>query len=66
MSTMTARRMCKTCGQHRMFRKEKQNNVLHLILSVVTVGVWLPVWLLIAIAGAFTPYRCTVCGESKL
>ena len=25
------------------------NNVLHLILSVLTVGIWLPVWLLVAI-----------------
>ena len=25
------------------------NNVLHLILSVLTVGIWMPVWLLVAI-----------------
>jgi len=66
MGKITTRRHCKTCGQKRLFEKEKQNNLLHLILSLVTVGIWLPVWILIAVLGAFKPYRCTVCGESKL
>ncbi len=66
MSTITTRRHCKTCDQKRLFEKEKQNNVLHLILSVITIGMWLPVWILIAVLGAFKPFRCTVCGEGKL
>jgi hypothetical protein len=65
MSKITTRKTCKTCGQKRMFEKEKQNNTLHLILTLLTLGCWLPVWFLIAIAGAFKPYRCTVCGEAR-
>ena len=27
------------------------NHVLHLLLSLVTVGLWIPVWIILAIAG---------------
>ena len=29
----------------------RTNNTLHLILSIVTVGLWIPVWILLAILG---------------
>lgn len=62
----TIRRNCKTCGQLRLFEKKGANHVLHLLLSVVTVGIWIPVWILIVILSAFRPHRCPVCGEAKL
>ena len=34
---------------------------LHLLLSVVTAGAWIPVWLLMSV-GTSDP-RCTVCGR---
>ena len=30
--------------------KPKTNHVLHLLLSVFTLGLWLPVWLIIAVS----------------
>lgn len=30
-------------------RGKKPNHILHLLLTVFTVGLWLPVWLLVAI-----------------
>jgi hypothetical protein len=53
VSKETTRRKCRTCGQRRLFEREKQNNVLHLLLTLITFG-------------AVKPYRCTVCGESRL
>ena len=35
-------------GQVVMGRGRRPNHILHLLLSVVTVGLWLPVWLLVA------------------
>jgi hypothetical protein len=32
--------------------KHKTNHILHLILSVITVGLWLPVWVLVAISNS--------------
>jgi hypothetical protein len=56
------------CPEERsMVLAERQtpNHVLHLLLSVVTAGFWLPVWLLAAIWAA-GPYRCPRCGEKTL
>lgn len=30
---------------------KRPNHILHLLLSVVTLGLWIPVWIIIAIAG---------------
>lgn len=30
-------------------RGKRPNHVLHLLLSVVTVGLWLPVWIILAV-----------------
>jgi len=67
MATSTIRRNCKTCGQQRPFTKEKVNHVLHLILSVCTVGLWAGiVWLPLMILNMFKSWRCTFCGEGKI
>lgn len=36
------------------------NHILHLLLSLVTVGLWIPVWILLTIFSG--PYRCPSCG----
>jgi hypothetical protein len=45
-----------------MAQKNTPNHVLHLILSLVTFGLWLPIWLLIS-AGGLGGWRCTQCGH---
>jgi hypothetical protein len=30
--------------------KHRTNHVLHLIISIVTVGLWIPVWIIVAIS----------------
>lgn len=34
------------------YSKKKTNHVLHLLLSIVTVGVWIPVWIVIAVVNS--------------
>lgn len=34
------------------YSKKKTNHVLHLLLSLVTLGVWIPVWIGIAIVNS--------------
>ena len=34
-----------------MVARKPVNHILHLLLSVVTLGLWLPVWLLVGIFG---------------
>ena len=44
-----------------MHLKDATNHILHLLLSVVTGGVWLVVWLLIWLKPKRS--QCTVCGK---
>lgn len=53
---------CPTCDKPRTATKEKINHILHLILSVITVGVWIPVWLLLLLFNFGKSFRCTSCG----
>ena len=66
MSTLQITAECSYCRMKRLFSKAGPSHILHLILSLVTVGVWLPVWLICVVMNAFQPYRCTVCGKAKL
>lgn len=53
---------CPTCGQQRMFTKPGMSHLLHLILSVLTLGIWLIVWLILAMGHSTKKPRCTNCG----
>ena len=44
-----------------MHVQEKPNHVLHLLLSVFTIGIWLPVWALVGFSRERP--RCAVCGR---
>ena len=61
------RRFCKDCNQHRLFEKQTPNHILHLILSVITAGLWLLfIWIPKIILSFFKPYRCKECGKGSL
>lgn len=53
---------CHTCGQQRMFQREGINHVLHLFLTVFTLGAWSIVWLVLAVVRHNKRPRCTSCG----
>jgi hypothetical protein len=53
---------CNVCQQQRMMTKPKINHVLHLILTVITIGLWGLVWLTLAIINMDKSYRCSQCG----
>jgi len=33
-----------------MSQKKKTSHVLHLLVSLITMGLWIPIWLLVAIS----------------
>ena len=54
--------LCPTCREQRLLRQPRPNHVLHLILSVLTAGLWLIVWLILVARSSGASARCTVCG----
>jgi len=56
--------MCEACNKQVMVRRKGTNHILHLILSVLTAGIWIIVWILASIK--FGGWRCTQCGSTKI
>ena len=60
MSNQKTQMYCNTCKAHRLVERKGTNHILHLLLSLLTGGIWLIIWLLSAIKVG--GWRCTVCG----
>lgn len=45
--------------------RQTPNHILHLLLSVITAGFWIPIWILVALLGSGA-YRCPRCGAKTL
>jgi hypothetical protein len=62
MATVQRMSWCRTCDRKTLHIQQKESNLFHLILTLVTGGLWLVVWI-------FAPMRsgsaqCTSCGET--
>lgn len=55
---------CGTCRRQVLARRHGPNHVLHLLLSVVTAGLWLIPWFLLATTTRASTYVCPSCGNS--
>lgn len=51
---------CRTCGKPTLHLIERPNHILHLLLSVLLLGLWLIVWFLVTLGEKKA--ACTVCG----
>jgi hypothetical protein len=60
MATQQALYFCEQCQKTTLHLEKRTNHVLHLLLSLATLGAWIIVWALVA-AGTSNP-QCTVCG----
>ena len=56
---------CQSCGKVTLHAKEGISNLLHLVLSIVTVGLWIPVWIFLGMKSAGSRSRCQVCGTKS-
>lgn len=65
MGTQKKRMFCPEEVRMVLAERQTPNHVLHLLLSVVTAGLWLPVWFLVALFGSGA-YKCPSCGARTL
>lgn len=54
-------KMCRTCGKHTVVQRPGANHVLHLLLTILTAGLWLVIWVLSAVR--IGGWRCSQCGR---
>jgi len=59
---------CPQCNQLRLFSRQVYDvpHVGHLLITIVTFGLWLPIWILHAILNSWSdqPWRCRECGST--
>ena len=53
---------CRNCGKQVRAIRQEPNHILHLLITVFTLGFWLPVWFLVIVVGVMTRWRCQECG----
>ena len=61
MSYQEASGFCNVCDRIVMIRRKGTNHIFHLLLSVITYGIWIPIWILISIK--IGGWRCIQCGS---
>ena len=55
---------CESCNKRRVTVRKGTNHILHLLLTLSTLGLWLIVWFGSAVlSGA---WRCTQCGSTRI
>lgn len=54
---------CPLCDQPRLFQKDGTSDLTHILLCIITGGLWLPIWFVLIICGG-APWRCTICGST--
>ena len=62
MGQKQAGRFYAHCQKHIMATGTTPNHLLHLFLSLITFGLWIPIWILVTL-GKIGGYRCTQCGS---
>ncbi len=60
MSDEKTSKFCATCNRQSLAVRKGTNHILHLLISCVTFGLWIPVWVLTSIK--IGGWRCNVCG----
>lgn len=61
MGISTTGKFCNHCRANVMAQRNTVNHLLHLVLVLLTLGLWLPVWLVLVLAN-MGGWRCTRCG----
>lgn len=59
---------CARCDRVTLHQRtvDPVNHVLHLLVTLLCCGAWLPVWGVVTLAGPRrSPYRCAVCGQRR-
>ena len=52
---------CCYCDSTQTFRKARIDHFFHLTISVVSLGVWFPVWVVLIMHREFQPWVCRAC-----
>lgn len=55
---------CPNCKANRAHQKNACAHLVHALVTLFLCGLWIPVWIIAAIAAEMRSYRCTQCGAA--
>lgn len=61
MGVEQSQRFCDHCNEYVLAVRKGTNHILHLLLSIITGGVWIIVWILVSVK--MGGWRCSKCGS---
>ncbi len=64
MAVDQTQRFCGHCNELTLHSRHRFGDGWGCLLTILTAGLFLPIWLIAAISGACAPYRCHRCGTS--
>ena len=56
---------CQECKAHTLVKRNGVNHILHLLLSVFTVALWVPIWIFLCLFKQ-GGWRCQQCGSDQI
>lgn len=65
LKTESTQRRCDDCGKPTRHERTVRhaNHILHFIISLCTLGAWVPVWIFLSLTPDKDPWRCSACGQ---
>lgn len=63
---MDKQRWCKTCGKYTLHVRRDLGLGWGCLLTLLTGGLFLPLWLLFAVCSTLRPMRCQAGGRGRL
>jgi hypothetical protein len=66
MSVDQTQRHCKTCDKPTLHQRSTFSFGWGCLLTILTSGLFIPIWILISMFGLFKPWRCQVCGKARM
>lgn len=65
MGIQQKQKKCRECGRKTLHARETFGDGMGCLLTVLTAGLFFPIWGLIMLGDLFKPYRCQQCGRAK-
>jgi hypothetical protein len=65
MATDQKQLFCRYCKRNTLHVRTRVSEMWGCFLTIITCGLWIPIWLLMSLFGTFSAYRCQVCGKKN-
>jgi len=63
MAVDQKQRYCRECQRNTLHVRHRTSEMWGCLLTILTAGLWIPIWLLMSLFGALGAYRCQTCGR---